>query len=105
METVAQEALRLLEKVSEEEFITDIFTDEVNKCCAIGHIQRLKSSNTKDYNMDNCKDSHISSIRMESEAFGKSIAKVNNMKFRKYQQETPKERVIALLNDMIAAGY
>ena len=46
-ETVAQKALRLLMPVPAGDWITNVFTDQSGKCCAIGHYMRLKSKNSK----------------------------------------------------------
>ena len=107
-ETVAQEALRLLSAVPKNKWITDVLTNEVDKCCAIGHYTRLKSSNHNNYSPTNCSDWSIpSSLRVVSKLYlvDYTIATVNNRSVDKYQQKTPKGRVIACLKDMIKAGY
>ena len=114
-ETIAQEALRLLEPIKSTKFITDKFTNDVDCCCAIGHYARLRSGNPDDYSLYNCSDrwrngrlrtesaKYISSQKLSP--FNKSIAHVNSTPIGKYQQKTPKARSIALLKDMIKEGY
>lgn len=116
-ETVAQEALRLLIPIPAEDFITDKFTDEEGKCCAIGHIKRLKSYDPSNYSSDNCSDmfTEDAAIRTASvkylrdvhnAAWSANIASVNNNNdINGYTEPVIKDRVIHLLNDMIAAGY
>jgi len=111
--TVAQKTLEILSVVPSEDWITDLHTDLESKCCAIGHYVRLTSNNPDNYNSDNCVDYNRAPIRNSSSEFlnkihnlnGIDIAHVNNKPVAKYTQDTPKERVIALLNDMIKAGY
>lgn len=116
-ETVAQEALRLLTPIPKEDFITGLFTDGGGRCCAIGHIKRLQSDNPSDYSSDNCSDAFTAdiAIRTASTKYLKevhnanwlvSIASVNNNNdINGYTEPVIKDRVIHLLNDMIAAGY
>lgn len=109
METIAQEAKRLLEPIPEEKWLSNKFTDEISCCCAIGHYNRMKSANPKDFSYGNCawKDTE-DAIRNESLKFLKfdgDIAVINNGLRETYPQPTPKQRVLALLDDMIAAGY
>ena len=47
--TLAQEALELLSSVPAEDFIRGSFTNEIDKCCAIGHYHRLKSNDPTNY--------------------------------------------------------
>ncbi len=117
IETVPQEALRLLSEIPEKEFIVNEFTNGENKCCAIGHYERLKSENPDDYSLNNCADIYTQShgrklrditgeyIRQKYDIHG-TIAFVNNSDdVNGYNQKTPKARVIALLKDMVKDGY
>ena len=52
----AIEVKKLLEPIPSEDFITGGFSDEIGKCCAVGHIQRLTSDNPNDYSPINCSD-------------------------------------------------
>lgn len=107
-ETVAQEALRLLSAVPKNKWITNNFTNKEDKCCAIGHYVRLTSNNPNDYSLSNCTDtpSSMSELRIISEQYlvDYTIATVNNRQINRYQQKTPKDRVIACLKDMVKAG-
>lgn len=114
-ETVAQEALRLLTPIPAEDFITGKFSDGRGKCCAIGHIKRLQSNNPSDYSSFNCAEiNRVHPIRSVSAVYLKdvhnaaphaNIASVNNNDINGYTEPVIKDRVIHLLNDMIAAGY
>jgi hypothetical protein len=113
-ETIAQEALRLLSTVPEENWITDRYTDGDGKCCAIGHFNRLKSKNQNDYNDYNCYERNESGLRQKSAEFlakihktgFADIATVNNTnRINGYNQESIKDRVINCLKDMVKAGY
>ena len=113
--TVAQVALELLSSVPADDFILDRFTNESNKCCAIGHYQRLTSGDPKDYSFENCVD------RNRGGGFRKMTAKfisnvhhiektdVSNVNDENsvngYNEPIIKDRVIHLLNDMVKAGY
>ena len=57
--TPSQKALKLLSSVPSKDFITGKFTDNVGKCCAIGHIERLTSNNSNNYTNLNCYDGSI----------------------------------------------
>lgn len=111
METIAQEAKRLLEPIPEDDFIVESFSDQVSKCCAIGHFERSRSFDPSDFSIFNCGDFYHSDLRSRSEEFlcekgyGGDISDVNNYTSKFYPQPTPKQRVIALLDDMINAGY
>lgn len=122
MEQVAQQALNLVKDIPEQNWITGDFTDEISKCCLHGHLTRLTSNNPNDYKYSNCSDdglneSHLSKLLrknarafMKEESIKSSIyiatsAGVNNGNVEHYNEPTPKQRSIALLNDMIKAGY
>lgn len=114
-ETLAQEALRLLIPIPEENFMAGTFTDGKGKCCAIGHIQRLQSIDPSDYSSANCSDFLVNQpIRSASSKYlsdihnihGRNIASVNNGdNINGYTEPEIKDRVIHLLTDMVAAGY
>jgi len=120
-ETVAKKALRLLEPIPSENFIHGEFTNRKDKCCVIGHYQRLISDDPSDYSRSNCADETADSpLRISSKEFLKKklkvfddISTVNNdynifsysKIMKKYSQKNRKRRVIACLKDMIKAGY
>lgn len=119
----AQQALDLLSPIPPEDFITITFSKKsVNKCCAIGHLVRLTSSDPDDYSITNCMDLHtekenaqmVYKFRKATERYlekvhkvsNESIASVNNWdQTNGYNEDNPKDRVIHLLTDMVAAGY
>jgi len=117
----ATEAKALLLPIPKAEFLTGRFTDYTGKCCAIGHLVRLKSDNPSDYNqnlMDGTDWGDENNCEVETFARetvrdfnGKhhdayeDLAAVNNRKeVNGYTHEFAKDRVMALLSDMIAAG-
>lgn len=114
-ETIAQEALRLLSTVPEDKWTTFSYTDLKEKCCAIGHYNRLKSKNQNDYSSRNCSDDcGPDTLRQKSAEFLKAVhnaeygdlATVNNTtNINGYKQESIKERVINCLADMVKSGY
>lgn len=114
--TPSQKALKLLSQVPSKEFIIGRFTDEVGKCCAIGHLQRLTSANPNDYKTSNCfdkADSYSLKVRVLCQHYleekhkteYKDLSSINNgEKVNGYTQKTPKARVIAVLKDMVKEG-
>ena len=115
-ETVAAHALRILAPIPESKWIVDKFTDEKERCCALGHYMRLKSENVNDYSLWNCKDHDNCDLRLLSKDFLSSkgyenidISYINNCEYIEvyieYDDPTPKQRVLHLLNDMVKAGY
>lgn len=109
--TIAQQCLELVENIPSNEWTTDFFSDEENKCCLHGHITRLTSDDPNDYTGHNCSDWNVdnlsSMLRIKSREFlgHRDSSSVNNGTVSTYQQKTPKARSIRLLKDMIKAGY
>ena len=113
METLAQKALRLLSSVPKEDYITRTYTDNIGKCCAVGHYARLTSKNTDDYSLNNCyddSDSESIKLRILSSQFIKNkydmlhsdLSTVNNgPTINGYIEPEIKDRVIHLLTDMV----
>lgn len=104
-----------LSAIPEDEFDMYVYTNSTNKCCAVGHLQRLDSPNPNDYTASNCSDyaTHRlgTEIRELSRRFLKKekglyqdITDVNNRDVPFYNQFTVKERVLALLTDMLNYG-
>jgi len=109
--------LSLINSVGEEWYIKRVFTNTRGMCCAVGHVVRLESENPEDYSELNCSD-HMNGntdFRDYTEKFLKevhdmhvSVVAVNNDESYipdKYKKEGVKERVVALLEDMIEHGY
>jgi hypothetical protein len=115
----AIEVKKLLEPIPSEDFIVGKFTDEIGKCCAVGHIQRLTSDNRTDYSTANCTDRTYEArkkfrfrdltteyIQKFHQNYFADLSDVNNRaSVNGYNEETPKARVMHLLDDMIAEGY
>ena len=125
----ATQAKELLLPIAKEDFLLDKFTNKINKCCAIGHLVRLTSDNPSDYTTENCVDFDLSDFPIINPKEGaeevhdfartkvnkfllkeydedENLATVNNCDLvNGYNQDNPKDRVIALLDDMIKSGY
>lgn len=114
-ETKAQEALRLLKDIPTDKFITGKFTNGEDGCCVLGHYNRLKSNNPEDYSTSNIswknegEELRLLSSKFMSKVHNKgyyNLADANNEESEKfYTQPTSKERSIAMLQDMVKAGY
>lgn len=118
METIAQEAKRILEEVPEDQWIVGEVSSIEKKCCGWGHLARICSGNPNNYNKSFLMR-YSSGISLPSKLidlvtkFMKSkleythywIGDVNDGKSTLYKQPTPKQRVMSLLTDMINAGY
>tara|TARA_R110000782_G_scaffold1075_1_gene3852 strand:- start:598 stop:960 length:363 start_codon:yes stop_codon:yes gene_type:complete len=117
----ATEAKALLLPIPKAEFLTGRFSDNRGKCCAIGHLVRLKSDDPSDYDQNLMDGSDWGDEKIcEVETFARGtvkefnwkhhdvyedLAAVNNRReVNGYTHEFAKDRVIALLNDMIADG-
>lgn len=127
----ATKALELLSPIPSEDFLFEYFSDEVSKCCAIGHLIRLTSDNPANYARSNCdgnteKTSLNMFVRFKVEEFiqkehgtttsqgwelssgsmPNGLSVINNTPdINGYTQSFPKDRVMALLIDMEEAGY
>jgi hypothetical protein len=111
----ATEAKELLKDIPEEQWMTGAWTNYKNKCCAIGHLVRLKSDNPMDYDLSNCeivnnREVEDFAIRVSTapDASGNftSLSDVNDRPSLKYAEYyTPKQRVLAFLDDLIEAGF
>jgi len=112
-ETVAQEALRLLNAIPPSKWIKGDFSDDSSKCCAIGHYTRLKSKKPNNYSRINCHDGFEGKLRKSSSDFLKEVHDINNniagvnneTSINGYTQKSVKARVIKCLKDMVKAGY
>jgi hypothetical protein len=118
-ETIAQKAYRLLSPIPAEQWHMNTYTDEINACCAKGHLNRLSALDPSDYSRNNCirgwgNNRNLSGAIKEffkkqynvEESFDLLVA-VNDgdSGITVYTEETPKERVLHLLTDMIAEGF
>jgi len=95
----AQQAKDILLPIPEEDFIMGDYTDD-EKCCARGYLDKHFTGDPCGYSKE-VSDLNID-IRMTLET---SIENVNDNKPNNpYEEATPKQRVMHLLNDAIAAG-
>ena len=105
----ATEIKQMLEPIPKEEWITEDYTNKIDCCCALGHISRLLSDNPNDYSITNCSNILFGGLtrRFGIVQFGYPtiLPRVNDGKDSRYPQNTPKDRVMALLDDMIKTGY
>lgn len=116
----AVKILNLIKDIPKGNFIDTIFTDEKESCCVIGHIMRLTSKDPNDYSIKNCgtnsilddREEYIEFIRQTTLEFNMlynnksyDISIVNNGLSDVYIQEEIKDRVVAMLEDMIENGY
>jgi hypothetical protein len=111
--SVLQRAKLLLSPVPDEQWCKHNFViEETKQCCAIGHYVRLSSPNPDLYVSYNCSDRGIDEakrdLRTASEEVAKQmgmrgvdIASINNIDSEHYPQPTPKERVMAFLDDAV----
>jgi hypothetical protein len=109
---VLRRARKLFEPIPEEQWITGQFTNCSDSCCAVGHWVRLNSPNPNLYDYNNCHDyiefggnrrllREVSRhVAIEMRVAG-DIAGINNDQIWGYQQPTPKQRVMAFLDDAI----
>ncbi len=108
--SLVQQAFDILEPIPEEEFITVRYSNKIDKCCAMGHINRVVNGGSY-INASNSsieiplREKIIEYCRKFHDIETGDITTVNDEKIDIFQQETPKQRVMALLKDMIAAGY
>ena len=112
-ETIAAKALRLLEQVPEDKWLLGMYTNRLDKCCVLGHYKRLTSDNPNDYSEENCiykngglKDISILFLLSRMNGHFPDISWVNDGHASQlYPQPNAKTRSMALLKDMVKAGY
>lgn len=99
----ATDLKNILKPIPEDQFITDFFQSD-GKRCAMGHIY-FKLSGTADPTVGNVLPVKNIVNKIAEEFIG--ITTVNDgilVKGNIYHQETPKQRVLALLDDAIKIG-
>ncbi len=109
-ETIAQEAKRILELIPEEKWIAHNYTNEGECRCGMGHWNEYRTGNpwNCDYEpqLNNVIRKFADSQTIRSRfSLDVTMSLVNDGDVKAYPQNTPKKRVMALLDDMIAAGY
>lgn len=105
-ETVAHKCLEVFSQIPENLWAENGHMYDGDKACALGHYTLLI-----DRHWDCIDENRLyKSVRLYCESrnietYGFSLLTVNDMVTPLYPQPTPKQRVIALLKDMCAAGY
>lgn len=101
----AEQALNILIRVPEEKWCDGFFADNKGRSCAIGLINKYISgdaqSSYEGYGIRRLSQRYVSKHKDRHI----DIANINNLPSEIYPQKTCKGRVIALLQDMVAAGY
>lgn len=97
---LAKKALGILSKIPENKWITEKYGNGTG-CCAIGHYHRivegLKYKDIPNLNVIGINEEAGNLNCMASP----SLASINDGTNLNYKQPTPKQRVIAFLNDVI----
>jgi hypothetical protein len=103
-----QQALKILEPIPEELFITEEYSqDDKTHCCSLGHINKAISGNPTDSEIEIPLREEIASfIRKKYMPSGYvDIVQVNDGYDGIYKEDGPKARVMHLLKDMLNEGY
>jgi hypothetical protein len=100
---LARKVLAKIRPIPENKFIESMFTNGKDKCCVIGHLERI-SKNPQDFSMRNCSDRDFNNPARSLEYRGNSLVLVNNHRSDNYPQESPKKRVLAFLRDILRSN-
>lgn len=104
-ETLAQEAYRLLKDIPEWRWTTRNWLDRnwfgFNRCCFVGHYNRIKNGGS--YNIVACQVLNAPEKTLANHLNSK-LVDINDRWIDRYQQSTPKQRVLAFLQDKINEG-
>lgn len=104
VETLAQEAKRLLLPIPDSEWQDYGRECYRGKYCALGHLKRIEAIKVCDIYTSDINKASMKFFKTSEPTHG--IAAVNDgLYHHTYKQSTPKDRVIALLDDMIKAGF
>lgn len=110
----ATQIKNILLAIPKENFIVGDYSNEIDSCCSLGHINRLMSPNPNNYSKANCMRTNegiiyfISSVRefmFYKEKTFNGIVEINDGGCKIYNEHHPKDRMLHLLDDMIQAGY
>lgn len=124
-ELTANDYLKLISSIPPEQFIEGVYGSPTGPCCVLGQVIKAYCPSTAVPNDDLIDTKLIfqyqsylecepamrlrilsSNYMIQNLRFHGDIADVNNLKGAGgYKQDTIKERVVACLTDMIAAGY
>lgn len=108
---IINQVLSLLEPIPKEEWMVRSFTNTKDKCCSVGHLQRLTSNDPSDYSYNNCTDSnHLQSrsFRVVIDEIARQympydyaqLAIINNTPTRASSASDPKSRVMEHLTKL-----
>ncbi len=91
--------------LSEKEIVSGIFSNGVDKCCIVGHFERLHSENPNDYSTKNCWDldgKKTSPLRAWANKYHYDIASINNNYYQHtgFLQPTRKKRLLAMCDEI-----
>lgn len=103
-ETLAEEALRILEPIPEDHWCTGWYSNSSGHHCALGwmgHAKNVKPQTTR----FPISDRVMEFLKSRGVKYCLGITEVNDGELKLYPQTTAKQRIIALLQDMIKAGY
>ena len=93
-------AKELVKDIPKEEWLSGAFSNTLGRCCFFGHLARLTSEDSEDYSEQNCKpkqDTWVYDLWFD----GNILVDANNFDSKKYQQDNPKDRVIAAIDDLL----
>lgn len=106
VETIAQEARRVLALIPEERWCVGTRTDSTGRSCALGHYSLINYKHDGLWCLQGPKVEELIRASNDFCEFNScNIAAANNGWMPEYQQPTPKQRTIAFLDDMIKAGF
>lgn len=96
------EAYLRLRSIPKKYWTLGTWTDEMNRCCFVGHYTREISDNPLSYKRDNCEISAINSrVATAFNYVGMNIMGINDEPSIKYPQSHPKDRTMAACMDAI----
>ncbi|MEM7087918.1 MAG: hypothetical protein AAF489_17180 [Bacteroidota bacterium] len=112
----AIEVKEKLAPIPDENWKMGSYSNHIDKCCALGHLHRLENNDPSNYcfipwnpKITTFREKVNEYLTKEFKLKNWDIALINDAKKKcpkKYKKiVTPKARVLALLEDMIEAGY
>lgn len=86
------------EAIPEDEWCTQLYVNENNQCCALGHCGvTFEKGSVEGITLNTLS---IKALNSPNTGNYMSIINVNDGEHPKYQQDTPKQRVLAFLKDL-----
>jgi len=98
---IIQDAYLMLKAIPRENWMTEDYSDDHNRCCFVGHYNRVSSDNVEDYSKANCLvvgfENYIQAAFHRADI---NIVGVNDDEgHAKYTQDHPKDRTMAACVD------